>query len=62
MYTNVDFIPGGDNPVKGGFGYPLKQGARSEKLEARRGVLRELLLGMAEFVIPRYGVLLNPKG
>ena len=37
MYTNVDFIPGGDNPVKGGFGYPLKQGARSEKLEARRG-------------------------
>jgi len=47
MYTNVDFIPGGDNPVKGGFGYPLKGGARSEKLEARRGVLSEFLLGLA---------------
>jgi|JI8StandDraft_2_1071088.scaffolds.fasta_scaffold273723_2 hypothetical protein len=47
MNTNVDFIPGEDNPVKGGFGYPLKGGARSEKLEARRGVLSEFLLGLA---------------
>ncbi len=33
MNTNVDFNPGGDNPLKGGFGYPLKGGG--EKLEAR---------------------------
>ena len=24
--TNVDFIPDEDNPLKGGFGYPLKGG------------------------------------
>ncbi len=33
MYTNVDFIPGGDNPLKGGFGIPLKEGG--ERREAR---------------------------
>ncbi len=35
MNTNVDFIPGGDNPVKGGFGYPLKEGGEGERREAR---------------------------
>jgi len=41
MYTNVDFIPGGDNPVKGGFGYPLKEGYLTPfPLSLRRGEWR----------------------
>jgi len=44
MNTKLHFIPGGDNPLKGGFGYPLKEGerreARSEKGRSKIAFVR----------------------
>ena len=41
--AKLPFFPTQINPLKRGFGYPLKEGgreARGKKLEARRGLLR----------------------
>jgi len=35
MNTKLHIITGGDNPLKGGFGYPLKEGGDGGRREAR---------------------------